>query len=135
MFTTTIIPRHRSRAPQGLSAEIADPFEWIDHVLKTDWTGYPSHFGNQLKYDEKSKSYTTELNVAGYKKDEIKVEVEEDTVIITAENEKRGRASRSFYVSEADPDNVRAKLEDGVLTVSIARRPEKTPRKIPIFGG
>ena len=100
---------------------------------------FPAIFGRDhwtdafgLKYDEKSQTYSTEVDVAGYKKGEVSIEVEDVYITVLAENDKRGSSSRSFYLSDVDPDTTSAKLEDGVLTVSVKKFPAKQPKRIEI---
>ncbi|MGK4004104.1 Hsp20 family protein [Sorangium sp. So ce1036] len=45
----------------------------------------------------------------------------------------QGEFTRSFVLGEHyDMDHVSATLQNGVLTVRVARRPESRPRRIPI---
>ena len=46
----------------------------------------------------------------------------------------QGQFTRSFRLGDGyDPDRVDATLHDGVLVVRVAKRPEITPRKIPVY--
>jgi len=91
---------------------------------------YPPH--NIVKYSD--KEYTIEVAVAGFKKEEITVEVDQDQLIVkgiqaesdtsTKEYLHRGLASRDFeqtwtlaeYMEVKD-----AEVKDGMLIVSIER--------------
>lgn len=126
-----------SIAPRGTLTllDTVHPFRWVDQLFRDNWDDLLQSSAGQLAYDEKNSVYSTELDLTGYKKNEVKVEVQDGYVTVTAENQKRGRSSRSFYVSDADPNRVEAKLEDGVLSLSVPRKVEKAAKQIPILGG
>lgn len=87
-----------------------------------------------------------ELDVPGVSADAVEVTVENDQLAITVErsrgesepsylyNERRfGKVTRSLDLPDTvDPDSVEAELKDGVLRVSVAKRPETQPRKIEV---
>ena len=131
MLAMLITPYRRNIGVSPINTWSAG-LSWVDQLFKDNWDELLSSAQSGMGYDDKKKAYSTELNVAGYKQDEIKVELEDGLITITAENQKRGKAVRSFYVSDADPDKVEAKLENGVLTVTIPKRPEKLPKRIAI---
>lgn len=46
-----------------------------------------------------------------------------------------GSFSRSFTLPEGiDSENVQGELKDGVLTVSVSKKPEVQPKRIPLKG-
>jgi HSP20 family protein len=90
-----------------------------------------------------------EAELPGFKKNEINVTLENQTLTIAAErseqdgNEKKGelllnercytRYLRSFTLPPTvDEQTVNAKLNDGVLTITLNKREESKPRKISI---
>ncbi len=106
---------------------------------------FGKHAANLMKTDvrENEKSYDVNIDIPGFKKDEINLSLEDGFLTITAakgldkeESEKEsgriirrerysGTLSRSFYVGENITENdVKAKLEHGVLKLEI---PKKDP--------
>ncbi|WP_437874285.1 Hsp20/alpha crystallin family protein [Sorangium sp. So ce513] len=95
---------------------------------------------------ENDSSVELVCDVPGCGPDDISVTAENGVVTIharrTAESEAasmirseryRGEFTRSFALGEDyDMDQVSASLQNGVLTVKVAKRPEATPRRIPI---
>ncbi|HSV13082.1 MAG TPA: Hsp20/alpha crystallin family protein [Tepidisphaeraceae bacterium] len=88
-----------------------------------------------------------EAELPGFKKDEVDITLENQTLTITAErkeheqqkgdlllNERRyTRFLRSFTLPPTvDEQTVNAKLNDGVLTVTLNKREESKPRKISV---
>jgi molecular chaperone IbpA len=89
--------------------------------------------------------YTIEIAVAGFKKDEIKVTIEDGTLSIEASKEDaenaegptylhRGLASRSFTRSFNLAEHIKVKgaeIKDGILTLKLEREvPEELKPKI-----
>ena len=107
---------------------------------------YGKHSKNLMKTDvrETADSYELDIDLPGFKKDEVNVELKNGYLTIQAskgldkdEQDKKGRVlrqerysgacSRSFYVGDVKPEDVKAKYESGVLTVLI---PKEEPKKL-----
>src|SRR5690606_1402342 len=71
------------------------------------------------------------LELPGYKSNEISVEYQNDLISVKAEGG-RGKFAQSFRVAHIDPNKIEAKLEDGVLTLTLPPREEARPRKITV---
>jgi HSP20 family protein len=86
---------------------------------------------------------TLEVEIPGYKKEDISIEMEDQKLIISAERKEKehkyilkGRQNsfkRSFSLPNGLSDEITAKLEDGILTVNI--KIDKTKKKIEIKAG
>ena len=115
-------------------------------VWNTDKALYGKNASRVMKTDvhETEDSYELAVDLPGFKKDEIGIEPKEGYLTITAskgvekdEEDKKGRVlrqerysgacSRSFYVGDVKPEDVKAKYESGVLTVLI---PKEEPKKL-----
>ena len=103
------------------------------------------HTGNFMQTDVKEHDggYTVSMNLPGFKKEEVKGELKDGYLTITAstntgEDEKddkgrfirrerySGTCSRSFYVGEnVTQEEIRAKFEDGVLRLEIPKKEAK----------
>lgn len=103
------------------------------------------HTGNFMQTDVKEHDggYTVSMNLPGFKKEDVKGELKDGYLTITAstdneENEKddkgrfirrerySGTCSRSFYVGEdVTQEEIRAKFENGVLRLEIPKKEAK----------
>ena len=101
---------------------------------------FGKHARNLMKTDiretDDAKAYRFAVELPGFQKDEIRVDVQDGYLTVSAqkgldkdEEDKKGRVlrqerysgacSRSFYVGDVKPEDVKAKYESGVLTVLI----------------
>ena len=105
---------------------------------------YGKHGKNLMKTDvrETDNSYELDVDLPGFKKDEISLDIKDGYLTIAAqkgvdkdEQDKKGRVlrqeryagacSRSFYVGNVKPEDVKAKYEDGVLSVIVPKEDVK----------
>ena len=106
---------------------------------------YGKHARNLMKTDirETDTNYELAIDLPGFKKDEIHIELKNGYLTISAEkgldkdeSDKKGKyirqeryagaCSRSFFVGEAvKPEEVSAKYEDGILKLSVPKAGEK----------
>ena len=134
--------------------------DWFD--LDMDFWGkknplYGKNAKNIMKTDirEHDTGYELDIDLPGFKKDEINVELENGYLTISAakgldkdEQDKKGKyirkeryagaMQRSFYVGDAvTEEDIKAKFEDGILKLSIPKKDAKaveTKKSIAIEG-
>ena len=118
------------------------PFRSLENV---DRKLYGKHAGREMLTDvkEHENHYEVEIDLPGFKKDEIKLELNEGYLTITAskgvdeeEKNKQGRIvrqerysgvmQRTYYVGEQiKAEDIKARYEDGVLKLEIPKVEEK----------
>ena len=134
--------------------------DWFD--FDRDFWGrknplYGKNAKNIMKTDirEHDTGYEVDVDLPGFKKDEINIELENGYLTISAakgldkdEQDKKGKyirkeryagaMQRSFYVGDAvTEEDVKAKFEDGILKLSIPKKDAKeveTKKTIAIEG-
>ena len=127
------------------------PFRSLENV---DRKLYGKHAGREMLTDvkEHENHYEVEINLPGFKKEEITIELNEGYLTITAskgldedEKNKQGKIvrqeryagvmQRSYYVGEQiTTEDIKAKYEDGVLKLEIPKKEEeKLPEKHTIM--
>ena len=101
---------------------------------------YGKHARNLMKTDirETDTNYELAIDLPGFKKDEINLDIKDGYLTVSAEKgldkkeeDKKGRilrqeryagvCSRSFYVGNVKPEDVKAKYESGVLSVVLPK--------------
>ena len=137
--------------------------DWMDFPFTNDFFSsknplYGKHAKNMMKTDvrETDNSYELDVDLPGFKKDEIKAQLENGYLTISAakgldkdQKDKDGKyirqeryagaMSRSFYVGDdVTQEDVKAKYEDGILKLSIPKKDAKaaveTKKQIAIEG-
>ena len=125
--------------------------DWFDDAFEKNFFGernplYGKHAKNLMKTDvrETRDSYKLAIDLPGFKKDEVKVELKDGYLTVSAskgldkdEEDRKGRyirqeryagaCSRSFYVGDIRPEEVKCKYEFGVLRVTL---PKPTARVV-----
>ena len=83
--------------------------------------------------EELEKSYLIELELAGFKKDEVTLEITKDLLWVKAISKTRGQISKSFALWEdVDAEKIEAVLEDGILRIVLNKREKERPKKITV---
>jgi HSP20 family molecular chaperone IbpA len=78
------------------------------------------------------------LELPGYRKDEVKLSVDEDFLHVVAETEDEersflGKEGRRVKISDdVDAENIKARLENGILFLEIPRKVKEAPKPIVI---
>ena len=121
--------------------------DWMDFPFEREFwgrqnTAYTKNTKNLMKTDirEHDAGYELDIDLPGFKKDEIKAELENGYLTISAtkgtsndEQDKKGKyirreryagtMQRSFYVGEdVTQEDIKAKFEDGILKLSIPKK-------------
>ncbi|XP_059307695.1 17.8 kDa class I heat shock protein-like [Lycium ferocissimum] len=135
----------RSNIFDPLSLDIWDPFENFTIANVPSSTSETSAFANaRIDWKETPQAHIFKVDVPGIKKEEVKVEVEEGRVLqISGERSKEQeekndqwhrieRSSGKFLRRFRLPENVKmgeikAAMENGVLTVTVPKVEEKKP--------
>ena len=123
--------------------------DWMDFGFpEVDKALYGKHANNVMKTDvkETDTGYEVDIDLPGFKKDEINVELKDGYLMISAakgldkdEKDKEGKyirreryagdLSRSFYVGkDLTEKDIHGKYENGILMLDI---PKKAPEKKP----
>ena len=127
--------------------------DWMNFPFNDEFWGkknplYGKHAQNMMKTDirETDGSYELDIDLPGFKKDEIEAKLENGYLTISAakgldkeEKEEKdgkyirkerysGAMSRSFYVGdELKQEDIKAKYQDGILKLSV---PKEEPKKV-----
>ena len=143
--------------PTGVPALL--PFRGFDTVRQMmdalfDTKNFPAFAGEvepAVNLYEKDGTYTLECAVPGYTKDEITVEARGDEVTVKGAYKHEATDDQNHYhrrelrqgsfvrtvalPAEIDPDHVAAKLENGMLTVTLQPTKPIASKTIPVTAG
>lgn len=121
-----------------------DPFREFDEMERSFFGGRNNMSPFRTDVIDAGDAYKLEAELPGFSKDDIKIDVENDVLTISAErksesedkDEKKnyikrerfyGSYSRSFDVSGINVDGIEAAYTDGVLTLTMPKKAEEVP--------
>ena len=119
-----------------------DPFRVLDEMDRHFFTSAPTVSAFRTDVIDGGDAYTLESELPGFKKEDIKIDIENDCLTISAERKadnkeekdnyvKRerfyGSFSRSFDVSGINVDGIEAAYNDGILTVKLPKKTAEIP--------
>ncbi len=109
---------------------------------------FDANKGNNCDIYEKDGKYHVEMDMPGFKKNEIKIECHKGTLTISAKKEFKkeehdgkkfirherrfNSMERSFYLGDIDDENIHAEYVDGTLKVEVPTKAETSKRIISI---
>ena len=146
----TLPVRSRSRAVGGW-----DPFRELDELAdrvnslwEAGFTGALRSWAPLADVEETEDAYSVEIELPGVKRDDIDIQLSDRELTVSGEVKekertgilrRRTRRVGHFQYSvtlpaDVDADDVSARLDDGVLTVRVAKSAQAKPRRIEIAG-
>jgi len=118
-------------------------FDLFDDFFEFPLAGKKNNMRVDIKENE--ENYQIDVELAGFKKEDIKIQLEDGYLTISAvraaedKEEEKGRiirqeryygeVSRSFYVGNYSEEEVNAKYENGVLTVTLPKSSQAENKK------
>ena len=133
-----IIPIER----RNRHATTYDPFREMEEFERRFWGNSSMTTAFRTDVEDTGDAFKLEAELPGFDKEDIQLDLDNDTLTITAEHnsdkkeeDKKGRilrqeryagvCSRSFYVGNVKPEDVKAKYESGVLSVVLPKVDQK----------
>lgn len=127
----------------GRRVSVYDPFRTFDEMERSFFgSDRPVVSAFRTDVTDTGDAYKLEAELPGFKKEDIKLDIENDVLTISAErkmenNEDKpnfvkrerfyGSYSRSFDVSGIEVDGIEAAYTDGVLTLTMPKKVETAP--------
>ncbi len=125
-----------------------DPFEMLDSLFRDDSFSFDSRTP-VVDVRETEKNYLIEAELPGITEKDLELSLKDSVLTIKAKHEEKKdeksedkyllRERRSFSFTrtftlpdDADADSVNAEFKNGVLTVDVAKKPERAPKTIEV---
>ncbi|MGM0446243.1 MAG: Hsp20/alpha crystallin family protein [Bacillota bacterium] len=136
-----LIPRRRNENQMTERSE--DPFDALWNSFLNNVRDR-SEIGFRTDVKEKDDKYIIDAELPGMNKDDIKVEMEDNYLTISANNEsyeeeenegyirrerRKGSYCRSFYVENIKEDEVEAEYNNGILEITLPKKEETVSKK------
>ncbi|MBV9973736.1 MAG: Hsp20/alpha crystallin family protein [Candidatus Eremiobacteraeota bacterium] len=102
-----------------------------------NWDPFRNFFSNApvlsgLDISRTDRGYVVEVPVAGYRPEDIDVTLENGVLQVSGKTEKRSFARSFVLPEEIDENNIDAKVEHGLLTLTLNLLPKAQPKKISV---
>ncbi len=121
-MTTLMTPARQPR-------QYGDALGW--DPFRNFFTGAGALAGIDVSRTENG-GYRVEIPVPGFKPDEIGVTLEENVLTIVGKSERRQLTRSLLLPEEIDGDNIEAKVEHGLLALTLHSHPKAQPKKIDV---
>jgi HSP20 family protein len=128
----------------------ADPTAVLDRLFDDEYFPALSARSPVVDVREKDGKYMIEAELPGISEKDVKLELKQGLLTLSTEKKAEGEAkdeagkwirrerrenyfSRSFELPEdADGERIEARFKDGLLTIELPRKPEASPRIVPV---
>jgi HSP20 family protein len=128
----------------------ADPFEILNRIFDDEYFPVQAARSPVVDVREKDGRYLIEAELPGVSEKELKLEIKQGVLTLSTESkeekeekEAEGRwirrerreslFSRTFELPEdADGEKIEARFKDGLLTIELPKKPEASPRLVPV---
>jgi HSP20 family protein len=141
----TLKPRFTVMLPPSVQREMDQVFDTFFGNGHGNGNGHTAGYSAPASLWEEEDRWCVEVDLPGVKQEDIDITLEKNTLRIAAErkgledrkywHQERayGRFERLFTLPETvNPDSIEAELREGVLYLTLAKRPESQPRKISV---
>ena len=145
-MSTSLKPRFAFAFPTSFSQMEREMDQLFGRFLGDGNEAREATIGAPADFWEEEGKWSVEMELPGVRQEDIDVTLEKSTLRISAErhapkeqhkywHQERGygRIERIFNLPETvDPEGIEAELRDGVLRLTLAKKPEAQPKKIEI---
>lgn len=122
---------------RNLDRELTRPFWMTDFRPYYAGQNEPSiSFNSDSSWDDEKKTWTLTIEASGVTKENLKVDVKENHLVIQAEKTKgitKGKIEQAFVLPKnTDLEKIEATFEDGILTVSLPQTSTRILKTIEV---
>ena len=114
---------------------VNDFFDDLDTIFTSSGRRPIKHESKNYKTDSDDNGVTLTMEIPGYNKDMISIDVSGDDLIIEGKphtGDTEGFIQKFSLGDKLDSENIDATIIDGILTLSVSYKEETKPRKIEI---
>jgi HSP20 family protein len=126
----------------------ADPFSILDRVFDDEYFPVLNARNPIVDVREKDGAYLIEVELPGVSEKDLKLELKNGLLTLSTEKKEESKDeqgkwirrerresffSRSFELPEdADGEKIEASFKDGLLSIALPKKPEASPRLVPV---
>jgi HSP20 family protein len=106
-----------------------------------DWDPFRNLFQGNWQHmlgidvNRREDGFDVEMPVPGFRPDDLEISYQDGVLTVTGRNERRN-FTRSLTVPEdIDEDNIQARVEHGMLILTLKQHPKRQPKRISVTTG
>ncbi len=123
-MTDTLVRNERT-APSRMAS-------WTPFRDLLGFDPFESTRGFEYNVTRTENGYEVEVPVPGFKAENVEITFQDEIITVSGKSDRRS-FTRSFIVpEEVDPEKIDARVNDGMLVLTLSQRPETQPRRIPV---
>lgn len=124
------MPNRYSRSIAPLFTDLSAVWHDFDGIFEDLARSFESA---RFEADETDTAYSFTIALPGFKREQVTIEVTDDQILSVKATKGEHTVSRAITLPyNADAQKVEAKLEDGLLTITVGKIPQPTPRKVEV---
>lgn len=108
------------------------PFSAFDSLIDRVFDNALYSTSRHLALDETDDAYSLSLELPGFKQSEVEVTLNGETLTVAAKKGDRSYQQSVTLPRGVDADKIEARLEDGLLSISLPKSALAKPRKIAL---
>jgi HSP20 family protein len=117
--------------PRQARAGLAGVFDW--DPFRSMLTGNWQHmFG--IDVNRREDGYDIEMPVPGFRPMDLDVSYQDGVITVTGRNDKRTFSRTLSLPEDINEESIEAKVENGMLIISLKQTPKQQPKKITVTG-
>lgn len=141
-----LTPLNRNAIQKRGNTDLFDLYNIFDDFFNSDGFFGRSNNMGQFRIDlkDEGENYIVEAELPGFKKEEISIDYEEGRLMISANHDEESKDEkenylhrerktcsmrRSIFLKDIMPEDIEAKLEDGILEIHIPKMTKPSNRK------
>lgn len=111
---------------------LAGIFDWdpFRSMLTGNWQQI---FG--IDINRKDDGYEIEMPVPGFRPEDLDITYQDGVLTVSGRNEKRNFSRSLSLPDDVDEDRIEARVEHGVLCLTVKQHPKQQPKRITVTSG
>lgn len=130
---SNLMPNYQSTIALSSLSNILRDFDLaVSGSYDTPRHSGPRTLHGRADYDKGAKTYFYEVALPGYAREEVTVSIEDSTLTVSASSKTRGDASLVLTLDQIDEDKIAAKLEHGILRITLPPVAKPAAKRVAI---
>jgi HSP20 family molecular chaperone IbpA len=106
-----------------------------------DWDPFRGLFGGNWQHmlgidvNRREDGFDVEMPVPGFRPEDLDISYQDGVLTVTGRNDRRNFTRSLSVPDDIDEDNIQARVENGMLILSLKQHPKRQPKRIAVSSG